>query len=158
MAKGRSNDSPHVVEEVEVHVVRPLRHSGLRPGQPEESVHYKSDELDSARHFVVRDDAHEVIGVGSMHSENRVAGHPPHRTPGLRVRGMAVEPEWRGKGIGSAILTQMVEIAKADGVAEVWANARVDALGIYARAGFKELSSEFEIPGIGKHVVIARAV
>ncbi|MDJ0976410.1 MAG: GNAT family N-acetyltransferase [Planctomycetota bacterium] len=153
MAKPDESAPTYDVHAVTVDVVRPLRLRYLRPGQPEESVAYKSDEFDSAVHFVVRDEDGQAIGVGSGHVENRVAGHPPHLTPGFRVRGMAVETEWRGKGVGRAILGSLIDAAREAGATEVWANARTESIGIYEKSGFARLSSEFDIPLIGEHVV-----
>lgn len=158
MPKGDTPEPDYAVELVAVEVVRPMRHRYLRPGQPEDSVVYKSDACDTAMHACVRDDAGAVIGVGSVHAENRVAGHPPHHAPGYRIRGMAVEPDWRGKGVGRAILDHLLEVATEAGAAEVWANARVDAISLYERARFARLSSEFDIPTIGTHVVAAVAI
>lgn len=157
MGKADESEPQYAVERVAVEIVRPLRHRHLRPDQPDDSVIYKSDADETALHVCVRDEAGEVIGVGSICAENRVAGHGPHLAPGQRVRGMAVETEWRGKGVGRAILEALTDIAQAAEALEVWANARVDAINLYERAGFERLSTEFEIPRIGAHVVVARA-
>ncbi len=153
MPKSDESVPSYEVESVDVEIVRPLRLRYLRPGQPDDSIAYNSDDFDSVRHFAVRDDEGRVIGVGSGHVENRVAGHPPHLMPGFRVRGMAVDPAWRGKGVGRAILAALIQAARDADAAEVWANARVGSLNIYEKTGFKRLSSEFEIPLIGAHVV-----
>lgn len=157
MGKADATEPEYAVERVPVEIVRPLRHRHLRPGQPEDSVVYKSDVDETALHVCVRDEAGEVIGVGSICAENRVAGHGPHLVPGQRVRGMAVETEWRGKGVGRAILQALTDIAITAEALEVWANARVDAINLYERAGFVRLSTEFDIPKIGAHVVVAKA-
>jgi ribosomal protein S18 acetylase RimI-like enzyme len=75
-----------------------------------------------------------------------------------RVRGMATEPEARGRGAGSAVLDALIEHAAAQGATRIWCNARIPAVSLYARAGFEVESEEFEIPGIGPHVVMARRV
>ena len=155
MPRGGEPEPTFVADAIDVASVRPLRLRYLRPGELEDSVAYKSDELESAVHFAVRDAEGNVIGVGSGHEENRVAGHPPHLTPGFRVRGMAVEPEWRGKGVGRAILGALIQVAREAGAGEVWANARVESINIYVKSGFARLSSAFDIPLIGEHVVVA---
>ncbi|MGI8983191.1 MAG: GNAT family N-acetyltransferase, partial [Acidimicrobiales bacterium] len=46
------------------------------------------------------------------------------------------------------------EVAGAGG-AELWCNARMSAVGFYLRAGFEVVSDEFDVAGIGAHVVMA---
>lgn len=157
MPKGKNPEAAWEVEAVDVDVVRPLRMDVLRPGQEEDAVAYKTDLCETAEHFVVRDEG-KVIGICSLHCENRVAGLPPHRTPGIRIRGMAVDADKRRQGVGAALLARVTERATELGAQEIWANAREKAISLYARQGFKTLSSEFEIPDIGIHVVMAKAI
>jgi predicted GNAT family N-acyltransferase len=56
------------------------------------------------------------------------------------------------------VLEALIEHAATQGAARVWCNARVPAISLYARAGFEVESEEFEIPGIGPHVVMARRI
>ena len=146
---------PFTVAEVDVEVVRPLRHRHLRPDQPEDAVAYQSDDCPTCRHFAATDAEGVIIGVSTSHHADRVAGQAPFGTPGLRIRGMAVEDTWRGKGVGAALIEAMVDAGVEEGLAEVWANARTAARGLYTRAGFKEVSQEFDLPTIGEHIVVA---
>lgn len=149
---------PWTVHEVDVEVVRPLRLKYLRPGADAADVEYRTDEDGSARHFAARDEHGTVVGVGSMHFENRVAGVAPYLNPGMRLRGMAVEDDWRGRGVGADLIRAMVRVGCDAGMQEVWANARTANLGFYQRTRFKPVSSAFEIPQIGEHVVMARSL
>ena len=154
-----SPDAPAFsVVEVDVEAVRPMRHRHLRPDQPEDAVEYKSDDCETCRHFAAYDGEGNLIGVGTSHHADRVAGQPPFGSPGLRIRGMAVEDDWRGKGVGSALIHAMVDAAVEEGMVEAWANARTAARTLYARAGFKEVSQEFDLPTIGEHVVVAMSL
>lgn len=61
------------------------------------------------------------------------------RVRGVLSLGMAILPEWRGRGGGRALLDTAIEHARAQGAhkleLEVWPeNGR--AIGLYARAGF----------------------
>ncbi len=143
------------VAEVDVEAVRPMRHRHLRPDQPVDAVAYKSDDCETCRHFAATDAEGKLIGVGTSHHADRVAGQPPFGTPGARVRGMAVEDAWRGKGVGGALINAMVDAAVEQGMVEVWANARTANRGLYTRAGFEEVSQAFELPGMGECVVVA---
>lgn len=70
--------------------------------------------------------------------------------PPWQLRSMAVLPEFRG-GTGSALLTAAVSLASASGAASLWANARVEALGLYLRQGWAVVGPEWVKPGIGPH-------
>lgn len=67
---------------------------------------------------------------------------------------MATDPARRGAGFGAALLAGCVEHA---GGAELWCNARLEAVDFYRRAGFDVVSEPFDIAGIGPHVVMARS-
>jgi len=107
--------------------------------------------------------AHEAPGayaVGAFEGERLVSvGFAvPEGGPGAwRVRGMATEPDARGRGAGAAVLAALVEHAQAMGAARIWANVRVPAVTLYERAGFAVVSDVFEPPDIGPHVVMERA-
>ena len=49
----------------------------------------------------------------------------------------------------------MLEVGIEAGVKEAWANARVENMPFYERTGFSEMSSEFELPQMGLHIVVA---
>jgi len=88
----------------------------------------------------------ELVGVGFV---------APDGEPGeWRVRGMAVVPELRGRGAGGAILSALIEHARAAGALAVWANVRTPARSLYERRGMRVVSEEFELPQIGPHVVM----
>ncbi len=70
---------------------------------------------------------------------------------------MATEPDVRGAGFGAALVAACIEHAAASGGGELWCNARMGALGFYRRMGFDVVSEEFDIPGIGPHVVMVRS-
>ncbi|MDF1701524.1 MAG: GNAT family N-acetyltransferase [Planctomycetota bacterium] len=151
-----SPESPaFTVAAVDVSVVRPLRHLYLRPDQPVAAVAYKSDDCETCHHVAARDAEGTVIGVGTSHYADRVAGQPPFGHPGLRIRGMAVTDAWRSKGVGAALIAAMLEAGAEAGMVEAWANARTASLSFYRRHGFSEVSQVFELPTIGEHVVVA---
>ncbi len=70
---------------------------------------------------------------------------------------MATEPDVRGAGFGAALVAACIEHVATSGGGELWCNARVGAVGFYRRVGFEVVSGEFDIPGIGAHVVMARS-
>jgi ribosomal protein S18 acetylase RimI-like enzyme len=103
----------------------------------------------------------DAFAIGAFDGDQLVAVGlvGPEGQPGeWRVRGMATLPAFRGQGVGSAVLTALVEHAREGGATAVWANVRTPARTLYERAGFEVISEEFELPQIGPHVVMRRAL
>jgi predicted GNAT family N-acyltransferase len=61
---------------------------------------------------------------------------------------MAVLKEWRGKGVGRALLLRTIALARDRGLHRVVLNAQTTALGFYQKAGFKASGGEFMDAGI----------
>ena len=61
---------------------------------------------------------------------------------------MAVLKSWRGRGVGSAILSLLVDFARREGCSQVRLNAQTHALAFYARFGFVAVGDEFDEAGI----------
>jgi predicted GNAT family N-acyltransferase len=91
------------------------------------------------------------------HEENLLALEAILEPTGFRLV-RATSGEARGKGVGRALLAACLEHVATEGGGEVWCNARAEALGFYAAAGFEVVGEEFEIPGIGPHRVMRRDI
>ncbi len=124
---------------------RALRQAVLRPHQTIEEM----TESEPADVFAVgASEGDELVAVGLI---------GPEGEPGAwRVRGMATEPDARGRGAGTAVLEALLEHARGHGAQRVWASVRVPARSLYERAGFVVVSGEFEPPHIGPHVIMSR--
>ena len=61
---------------------------------------------------------------------------------------MAVLPEWRGQGIGMAMLRQLLNIARQCRLPAVFLNAQVSAVPFYRKAGFEIEGESFMDAGI----------
>jgi predicted GNAT family N-acyltransferase len=75
--------------------------------------------------------------------------------PDGHIGRMAVLRDWRGRGVGGAILAALVERAAARGMTRLVLNAQTHAAPFYARYGFVAFGDEFmeaDIP----HVAMAR--
>jgi predicted GNAT family N-acyltransferase len=70
---------------------------------------------------------------------------------------MAVLPEFRNKGIGSALLKALLNIAKKQGINEVFLHAQTRAVAFYQKHGFTITSDEFMDAGI-PHVTMRLAL
>ncbi len=73
--------------------------------------------------------------------------------PGLwRLRGMAVDPDHQGIGVGTALLARVRDFVDRSGGGLIWCNARVSAQDFYVAAGFVSIGEPWDEPGIGPHV------
>ena len=61
---------------------------------------------------------------------------------------MAVLRDWRGRGVGAALLARLVDAARAAGHRRVVLNAQTQAMPFYARHGFVAVGDEFCEAGI----------
>lgn len=103
------------------------------------------DALDPlCRHVLARDAAGLPIGTGRL-------------TPEHRIGRMAVLAEWRGQGIGDAMLAALLVEARKLGWPVVSLNAQVSAEAFYARQGFIPEGGRFMEAGI-EHQSMRRAL
>ena len=94
------------------------------------------DALDpQCRHVIARDEAGTPIGTGRL-------------TPERKIGRMAVLREWRGKGVGDALLSALMAQAWELGWPVISLNAQVSAEPFYARHGFVPYGPCFEEAGI----------
>ena len=132
--------------------VRALRQAVLRPHQRVEEVVFDGDYLPDAVHFCAEDCGGNIVCIASVWEER------PRWEPGearcWRLRGMATAPAWRGRGLGSAVLAAVVAHVAANGGGLLWCNARLGAVGFYARAGLVATGKSWEEPVIGPHVAM----
>ncbi len=94
------------------------------------------DDLDpKSRHVVARLPDGTPIGTGRL-------------TPDFHVGRIAVTKEWRGKGVGAALVEALVQLARELGWTEVVMHAQSHAVALYAKLGFVAEGAEFEECGI----------
>ena len=154
----RSPAPPPEVRPVGAEQTRSLRHSVLRPSSSFETTVYPKDDDPETRHFGAFE-GDRLVGIASLYREDR-PGAEDRRHPGAewRLRGMATAPDDRGRGAGRTLLAGCVAHVAATGGGLLWCNARVPAVGFYRAGGLEVEGDEFDIPGIGPHVVMVRAV
>jgi predicted GNAT family N-acyltransferase len=101
------------------------------------------DEWDPAsQHVVARGPDGEAIGTGRL-------------LPDGHIGRMAVLAAWRGKGVGMALLSHLMEAARLRGTERLLLNAQISAVDFYRCAGFEPVGSEFMEAGI-RHVPMQR--
>ncbi len=105
---------------------------------------------------------YESLGFGTLRLCGTGRIHTPEEAPNVRqVRYMATHPEWRGRGIGSMLLSGMEEQMRqqiTDVPASLLvANARISALPFYYRHGYETVGDDFELVGI-PHIKIQKQI
>ena len=78
--------------------------------------------------------------------------------PAWHFRSLAVLPEFRGTGIGSALVRECCAAAWRQGASGIWAEARVAALSLYRRTGWTVAGDEWYKPGVGPHRFVWRTL
>jgi predicted GNAT family N-acyltransferase len=68
--------------------------------------------------------------------------------PDGHIGRMAVLAQWRGCGVGDALLVRLMDVARARGDARILLHAQVHAMPFYARRGFVAQGPPFEEAGI----------
>ncbi len=94
------------------------------------------DEISS--HMLVFSKKRDVVGTGRIEPNGKIAR-------------LAVLAEYRGQGVGSAMLTRLVEEARQRGFGRVYLHAQTHALSFYMKFGFvsdEEIFSEGGIPHV----------
>jgi predicted GNAT family N-acyltransferase len=100
---------------------------------PEELEWDDADER--AYHVLVTTEDGTPIGTGRLKLD-------------CQIGRMAVIREWRGRGVGSAILQALLGLAEKEGCTAVRLHAQMQALEFYARYGFIACGAQFEEAGI----------
>ncbi len=94
------------------------------------------DDLDPlCRHVLARDAEGRPIGTGRL-------------TPEHKIGRMAVLADWRGRGVGDALLLALIDEARRAGWRAVSLHAQVSAIGFYVRHGFLPCDAPFVEAGI----------
>ena len=78
-------------------------------------------------------------------------------TPEHKIGRMAVLRDWRGKGVGDAMLLALIEQARRKGWREVSLHAQASAIDFYLRHGFQPYGERFSEAGI-EHQSMRRAL
>ena len=122
------------------------------------------DEFDARSHHVIaRDPGGRPIGTGRLVPpqsaiQASIAREAGAQAPDSGQQGqtstpasigrMAVLDDWRGKGVGTAIVRVLLEQARALRYPEIELHAQSHAIAFYARLGFEPCGGEFEECGI----------
>jgi predicted GNAT family N-acyltransferase len=138
-----------IVDFISAEQTHPLRNAVLNT-----SARYGSDVLegdsdpDTFHLGAIEDD--EVVGIATF-LKRQNDWYEGKRS--YQLRGMAIDPERRGDGIGTKMLSRAEEILRDKDIEIVWADARTVAVGFYTKAGWVLHGQEFDKGGIPHFVM-----
>ena len=135
-----------MIKEITREQVLPLRSKVLRNGLDLEKCVFPTDDRAGIFHLgrFVND---QLISIATFFPED----YPEKGEAGFRLRGMATDPDFAGKGYGADLINFAVKRLTSANASYIWCNARKIAVGFYEKLGFEIISDEFDIPGIGPH-------
>jgi predicted GNAT family N-acyltransferase len=115
-------------------------------GEQAVPVELEWDGLDPVcAHVLAWNASGEPIGTGRMQRAGAIGR-------------MAVVKSWRGRGIGQAILQELLKLAAKQGLSRVTLSAQTHAVGFYERAGFHPLGEVFIDAGIPHRRMVKQLV
>lgn len=143
-----------VVREVPAAATAVLRQRVLRPDVPPDPATWAAlDVAGAATYAVLAPPAGggDLVPIATVTVLPEACPSRPEVVGAWRLRGMATDDGWRGRGVGRLALDAAVAHVAAQGAPLLWCNARLVAVSFYARAGFTIDGPEFDIAGIGPH-------
>ena len=145
-----------VVCRVSAETVITLRHQVLRAGLPIEKASFTGDTESTTRHYALLFDDKPrhppIVCVTYMTSswQGEMA---------WRLRGMATDPRYQGRGLGSRIV-QFAErdLLQDSAIRLFWCDARRGAVCFYQKLGWETVGQEFDIEDAGPHIKMIKRI
>jgi ribosomal protein S18 acetylase RimI-like enzyme len=135
--------------EKEIELFRDLRWRILRAPW-NQSRGTELDELESKAFPIMVCEVDGIpIGVGRLQFNNATEA---------QIRSMAVEENWRGKGIGTIVLKELEKIAIENGAKKIILNARDNAVKFYERNGYKVVKPSHTLFGSIPHFLMEKEI
>ena len=132
----------------------PVRSSVLRQGKPIETCSFLGDDAVDTTHFGLYFE-NNIIGVASVFTSNNE--NFDNKTQ-LQLRGMAILKEFQSTGFGKLLIEEIFSFIESTQVELLWFNARESAVAFYKKSGYEVLGSQFEIPDVGPHYILFKAI
>lgn len=111
-----------------------LRHLVMYPNYPEDVIKLKDDAL--GLHLGIYK-AGELVSVVSVFQQGR----------NMQFRKLATRKDWQGKGLASALLHHIDNLAQQKRVQRLWCNARLSATGLYKKMGMYATGQSWQALG-----------
>lgn len=128
----------------------PLRQRVLKPFATLQECAYDEDSKSSTFHYGLFVDK-KLQAIATFIQESHPEFNYQHS---YRLRGMAVNHELQGQGLGQQLLHYGISALQEKGCDFLWFNAREVAFTFYKKLGCIEHGPLFEIPRIGPHKVM----
>ena len=148
----------------------PLRHAVLRTGLPIFDACFPGDELPTTLHLGAFTSSGHVVCCGTYVVQPFSSVHPDvtkeqaryaagryevtdlEDRPAFRLRGMATEADYRGAGVGQALLAYSEQLIRSQSEHRLlWCDARLPAIRFYEKLGWRVVSDRYFVPTAGPH-------
>lgn len=108
------------------------------------------DELESSSFHIAAVDNNSLCAYGRLSEESpRI----------FKISQMVVRPNMQGQGLGTRVLTKLTHEALAKGADEIYLNARLHAVSMYEKLGFKTSGQSYVANSTGvPHIKMIRRV
>jgi predicted GNAT family N-acyltransferase len=98
----------------------------------------------TCRHAIAEDPSGKAVGCGRL-------------LPDGHIGRLAVLRDWRGQGVGAALLVNLMDLARSRGHARAILEAQTRAMPFYVRHGFAAAGDEYVEAGI-PHLTMTRTL
>ncbi|SFG95129.1 GNAT family N-acetyltransferase [Pedobacter insulae] len=123
-----------VIEQIFPSLTWRIRHVTMYPHQPYDFVKLEHD-FDGI-HFGIYVD-YELTGVVSLFMEDGIG----------QFRKLAILPEAQHQGLGSQLMTYLIDFCKVQKLTKLWCNARVNSTEFYTKFGFHQTNQTYSAAG-----------
>jgi len=131
--------------------LRPLRFLALWPHKASmEECLLDVDFLNTTHHFSLRNERGNVLACCTIVEEAKMI---EGKLFPLRLRAMAVHPDFHRKGLGKMLLKWVEQNFPEK---SFWCDARLVAVPFYSSCGWEVKSEEYLIPVIGPHYLMVK--
>lgn len=128
------------IEQIRPQLTWRLRHEVLYPNEPLQAM--RMDEDDHGSHFGAFIN-NELVGIVSIFQRNN----------DIQFRKFAVRADMQGKKIGNRLLAHITTYAGHNNCSRIWCNARLSAIGFYAKNGFTSTGDTFSKNGVDYEIL-----
>lgn len=143
------------VSQISPEQTKALRHLVLWPHiEKEEDCVIDIDHREDAVHLATFD-GERIVSIGSLFQMDSSKLEIKKQ---YRLRAMATHPDYRGKNAGRILVEYALDHLKKQGVQVLWCDAREIAVGFYESIGFEKLPEKYDIPKIGPHYFMWKAI
>lgn len=130
-----------------------LRNRVLRNNAGFDKCLFETDEIEGNFHLGWFS-ANRIVSIATFYPED----YMEKGIGGYRLRGMATDPDFSGKGCGSDLIKFAINELRSANASYIWCHARSSARGFYEKLGFEVISDEFEVRDIGPHFIMIKMI